>query len=46
MSRPRTALPFVGVGIAFITLGLTSNRAFLLVGFTFLIIGLASLARR
>jgi hypothetical protein len=43
MNRPRSALPFIGLAAAFVTLGLTSNRVFLYVGVAFLVVGLARL---
>jgi hypothetical protein len=45
MSRPSAAFPFIALGIAFITLGLTSNRVFLYVGIVFVVIALGALAR-
>ena len=45
MSRPRAVFPFIALAVAFITLGLTSNRVFLYVGIVFLVIALAAFAR-
>ena len=41
MGRPRVVFPFIALAIAFITLGLTSNRVFLYVGVVFLVLALS-----
>jgi LPXTG-motif cell wall-anchored protein len=46
MSRPRAVLPFLALAIAFITLGVTSNRVFLYVGIVFLVLALSGLLFR
>jgi hypothetical protein len=45
MSRPRATLPFLGLGTAFIVIGLTSNRVFLYLGIVFCVLALTSFAR-
>jgi hypothetical protein len=45
MSRSRAMFPFIALGIAFVTLGITSNRVFLYLGIIFIVIALASFAR-
>ena len=46
MSRPRAMFPFLGLAIAFIGLGVATNRVFLYVGIAFLIIALATVFAR
>jgi hypothetical protein len=45
MSRPRAVFPFIALGLAFVALGVTSNRVFLYVGIVFVVIALATFAR-
>jgi hypothetical protein len=44
--RPSTATSFFAVGIAFIAIGTSVNRAFLPIGVAFMIIGLVRMRRR
>ncbi|HWS56495.1 MAG TPA: hypothetical protein VN228_20320 [Pyrinomonadaceae bacterium] len=46
MSRPRAVFPFIALAVAFITLGVTSNRVFVYVGVVFLAVALARLLFR
>ena len=46
MSRPRDMFPFIALAVAFITLGLTSNRVFIYVGVAFLVVALSRLLFR
>ena len=45
MSRPRAALPFFTIALAFIALGVASNRTFLYVGIVFLVVAATLFAR-
>ena len=45
MNRPRPALAFFALAVAFIALGVTGNRTFLYVGLAFLAVALAVFAR-
>jgi hypothetical protein len=46
VSRPRNPFPFIALAVAFITLGLTSNRVFLYVGVAFFVVALSALLFR
>ena len=45
MKRQRAALPFIALAVAFIAIGLTSNRVFLYLGIVFLAVALGAFAR-
>ncbi len=46
MSRPRAVYPFIALAVAFITLGVTSNRVFLYLGIVFLAVAFSGLLFR
>jgi hypothetical protein len=45
MKTQRAGFPFIALGIAFVVLGITSNRTFLYVGIVFIVAAFALLAR-
>ena len=45
MRTQRTAFPFIALGIAFVVLGITSNRTFLYVGIVFIVAAPVLMAR-
>jgi len=44
--RKTLGIPFLVVGIVFLTLGATGRRAFVAVGIVFIVLGIALLARQ
>jgi LPXTG-motif cell wall-anchored protein len=46
MRRQRTGIVFFAVGIAFLAIGSSGQRAFLAIGIAFLVLGLVTFARR
>ena len=46
MRRQRSGIVFFAVGIAFIAIGSSGQRAFIAIGIAFLVIGLLTFARR
>jgi hypothetical protein len=42
----RRGIPFLGIAIAFLVVGLTGRRAFLAIGLAFLVIGVVFMARQ
>jgi hypothetical protein len=46
MANRNVGIPFFAIGIAFLVLGLTGRRTFLVIGIAFLVIGFVFLARR
>ncbi len=46
MNKLRPNPAFLGVGIAFLAIGLATNRVFLAIGVAFLVLGLVGLPRR
>jgi len=43
--RPAALVAFLPIGIAFITIGISSNSAFIPIGCAFIVIGVAGMAR-
>jgi hypothetical protein len=43
--KPKAGLPFLVIGIAFITLGISGQKAFIAIGIVFMAIGAALLVR-
>ena len=44
--KPKAGIPFLVIGIAFITLGISGQKAFIGIGIVFMAIGAAMLARQ
>lgn len=44
--KPKAGIPFLVIGIAFIALGISGQKAFIAIGIVFLAIGGAMLARQ
>lgn len=43
--KPKAGIPFLVIGIAFITLGISGQKAFIAIGIVFMALGAAFLAR-
>lgn len=46
MNRLKPNPAFLGVGVAFLVIGLVTNRIFLAIGLAFLVLGLVNLKRK
>lgn len=44
--KPKAGIPFLVIGIAFITLGISGQKAFIAIGIVFMAIAAAMLARQ
>lgn len=44
--KPKVGLPFLVIGIAFIALGISGQKAFLAIGIAFMVLGAVLMARQ
>ena len=43
--KPKAGIPFLVIGLAFITLGISGQKAFIAIGIVFMVLGAALLTR-